>query len=100
MQLKNTIKTEKIELPSFPGSEVEVKSELLVEEVMQVREEEDEMGQAMKFLEMAIVKWNFDDEEGRPLPVNKENLGKLPAKDFEKLVSHIVPIKKNFEKTK
>lgn len=91
----------KVSLPSYPESEVEIKTNVSVGEVMEVEKTESNMERAVFMALRMIIKWNFQDESGAELPVTKENLIQLPATDLTFLLETITPYvqKKTSEKT-
>ncbi len=74
----------KISLPSYPDSEVELYDGLLTSEFEALGNIEKDYDRGIETLRFLIKSWSFvdDTEEEKPLAVTKENLGKLPAKDF------------------
>lgn len=91
----------KVSLPSYLDSEVEIKTNISVGEVMEVEKTESDMEKAVLMAMKMILKWNFQDEAGADLPITKETLIQLPAVDLTYLLDTITPYvqKKTSEKT-
>ena len=75
-------KTKKIELPSFPDSEVELYDGLLTDQIGTLTKNDNDYDRGIEVLKALIKSWSFVDENEKSLAVSKETLGKLPAKDF------------------
>jgi len=75
-------KTFKIELPSFPGSEVELYDGLLTYQVQSLKNGLTDYETGNQLLQLLIKSWSFVDENGQPIPINADTLGKLPVKDY------------------
>ena len=48
-----------------------------------------EYDKGIKVLQFLVKSWPFTDETDTPLPINKENLGKLPVPDFTLLMNTV-----------
>lgn len=81
-KLFDTRKIIKITLPSYSDSEVELYDGLLTHEFEKLSDVEKDYDRGIETLRLLIKKWSFVDDEEKPLEVTKENMGKLPAKDF------------------
>lgn len=79
----------KIELPSFPGSEVELYDGLLTQQAIEINKKEDDYDIGMNMLQFIIKSWSFVDENEKPLPISRETLGMLPMKDFSMLMNEV-----------
>jgi len=101
-KVSDGFKTEKIELPSYPGSEVSIKTNISVEEVQELQEGTGEMDQMLGLVSRLIKTWNFETEEGNPLEINKDILKKFPSIDLKFVIDKLTDIvkKKGSEKTK
>lgn len=82
-------KTFKIELPSFPGSEVELYDGLLTYQVQTLKSGLTDYETGTQLLQLLIKSWSFVDENEQPIPVTVETLGKLPVKDFTSLMDEV-----------
>lgn len=72
----------KINLPSYPDSEIELYDGLLTSEFEKLSDTKKDYDRGILTLQYLIKTWSFVDENDKLLEVSKENLGKLPAKDF------------------
>jgi hypothetical protein len=79
----------KIELPSFPGSEVELYDGLLTQQAIEINKKDDDYDIGMNMLQYIIKSWSFVDENEKPLPITRETLGMLPMKDFSMLMNEV-----------
>lgn len=100
-KLADTRQTKIIELPSFPGSQVEVYSKLTVGDQRQMMNiEGDQFTKSLHGILKCIKSWNFtDDDEGKvPTPITLENLEKFWDEDFKLLLETVSG--KSFEEIK
>lgn len=105
--VKSSRPTEKVKLVSNEKYWVEVLTELRYGDIKAFAKPSpdgsvDFVGAADKFLETIIVDWNLDDEAGKKIEVNPENINQLTQEDAELLmrrlggmVSQPVDAKKN-----
>lgn len=91
VKISDAFKTEKISLPSYPGSEVEFKTDIQMKALLDAQQEKDDMAKGLKIATAMIVNWNFTDENDQTLPITQENIGLLPIKDVEFLMERITP---------
>lgn len=96
-KLSQAFGTKKISLPSYEGSEVILKTAATVQEIMDIQAITGDMEKSVQMAIKMIVSWNFDQEDGTPLPVNAESIKQLPTTDLEHLLEAIAPLieKKN-----
>ena len=102
-KIQDGFNTVKVELPSYKGSEVILKTNVPISDVMDVKKNEDELELTVMLLTRMIVDWNFDDEAGNKLAISVENLRQFPILDITALQEKIMPFiqKKTLsEKTK
>jgi len=78
--LNDSRKVVTTDIPSIPGSEVEMWDELTVGDAEQVEKVEGKMKQGIKTAELLIKSWNLEE------PPTPENVRKLSVKDFEHLL--------------
>lgn len=88
-KLFDTRKIITIALPSYPDSEVELYDGLLTYEFEKLNAVEKDYDRGIETLRFLIKAWSFVDEEEKDLEVTKENLGKLPAKDFTYIMEKV-----------
>ena len=81
----------KISLPSYPDSEIEIKTNITIGEVVEAEKVDSALEKSVLLASKMILKWNFQDEEGNELPVSQEILKQLPATDLEFLLDKITP---------
>ena len=99
-KLFDTRKTIKITLPSYPDSEVELYDGLLTSEFEKLSDLEKDYVRGIETLRFLIKSWSFVDEDDKPSEINKENLGKLPAKDFTYMMEKVGGIMENITEKK
>jgi hypothetical protein len=92
--LKDFRRTKEIELPSFPGSKVEIYDSILMREMMDVESpdlsaDSSKVQIAFAKLPLFIKSWNFTDEEEKPLEITTENLSFLRMDDATFLLQQI-----------
>lgn len=88
--LKDFRQTKTIELPSFPGSQVEIYDSLLLLDMVGYNPDDKRFIETMvASLPKFIKSWNFTDESGAAMPITRENLNFLPAADAQFLLSQI-----------
>jgi len=87
--LLNALKTRKIELPSYPGSEVEIYDGLLTKDAISLAKSDNDFQNGVELLKKIIKKWSFVDEEGKEVEVTEESLGFLPMTDFSFLMDEV-----------
>lgn len=75
-------KVNKVMLPSYPDVEVELYDGLLTEQIGILNKSDSDYDRGIETLRYLIKSWSFVNEKDEPLEINKENLGRLPAKDF------------------
>ncbi len=88
MRLTDVRKTKTIALPSFEGSEVTILSGLLVGDLDGMELTKVEVF-GIESLPKLIKSWNFTDEAEAVLPINIENIKKLPVEDITFMVNQI-----------
>lgn len=97
MTLSN--QTETIELPSFPGSKVEIKAKPLTGDLRTLGKKypeatdpksNDAQEYGMALILIMIVSWNFTDDDDKPLPIEEKYIDQLPAADFKLLTNKVM----------
>jgi len=91
-ELKDFRKVEVIELPSFPGSKVEIYDQLIFGNIVQLDElgeDATDMERIIKAASLLIKSWNLTDKDGNVLPITVENIRKLPIKDANILMKKV-----------
>ena len=90
IKLTDVRQTKEVELPSFKGSKIEIYSSLLVKDLgtSDIVEKSD-VHTVVKQLPSLIKSWNFEDDAGKTLPVNVENIEKIPVSDLTFLMKEI-----------
>lgn len=84
------LETKTIEIPEYPGSKVVMLKKAPWSSYSEVKPGMSEAEAATHILPPAIVEWNFDDQEGNPLDINKENIKRLPTDLVMALLKEIV----------
>ena len=96
MKLSDLVKTVELRIPAEAGGEIVVrlKRELSWFEQISLGEIQDETEQG-KFLAWKLIdSWDLTDDLGRPLPVTRETLEKLPASIMLPITDRIVVMSK------
>jgi hypothetical protein len=86
-------KTTNISLASMPGSEIEIRSSLSIGEKRNVigkysKLEKDDPEASKAIIDMitvSIVKWNFTDEDDKPLAITEDIIDQLSENDIKEL---------------
>lgn len=78
--INDSRKTVTTNIPSIPGSVVEMWDELTVGDAEIVERIESNMAKGVKTAELLIKSWNLEE------PVTPENVRRLSTKDFEHLM--------------
>jgi hypothetical protein len=89
MKLTDPRKILTVELPSFEGGNVEMYDSLLTQELESLDSSLSEYDRGIKVLQFLVKSWPFTDDAEVALPINKENLGKLPVPDFTILMKTV-----------
>ena len=98
----DTRPTVKVELPSFPGSEVEIYKSLTVGEDRKIAAEfgnEATPDVLIAKVLKSVKKWNFTGDDDKPLSINKENLDRFPVNDLMAIVEAMTGEKIGKKKT-
>lgn len=97
--LKDFRTTRTIELPSYPGSAVEIYDSLIVGDILGVDyKDQSDLQKVVQTLPKFIKSWNFTDEKEQPLPVTNENLNILKADDVQYLTDQIMSFNEDLKK--
>lgn len=97
--LKDFRTTKTIELPSFPGSKVEIYDSLLVGDmIVEDKTSEKYIENLINVLPKLIKSWNFTDEEEKPLPIDRENLNFLHVADITFVSEQIAEFNEDIKK--
>ena len=101
-KIQDAFKTITVSLPSYEGSEIKLKTNIPVGDVLEAQKLDDEMETGIQIATKTIVGWNFENEKGETLPITKENILKFPLEDVTFLLEKIAPTlqKKTSGKTK
>jgi len=103
VKISEAYSTKKVELPSYKGSEVNIKTAISVEKIIELEgtAEDKDLEKVLNVVVALIVSWNFETEEGKPLEITVDNLKKFPNIDLQFLSEEITKIvkKKQPEKT-
>lgn len=80
--------TKTIELPSFPGSKVEIFASLLAKDLIGL-DRSDEFALGLSSITKFIKSWNFTDEKGEDLPISKDSILNFSSTDITFLMETI-----------
>jgi len=100
MKLLDPRKIIKVSLPSFENVEVELYDSLLTEQLGEISNDLSDYERGIKTLQFLVKSWPFTDDNDKPLAVTKENLGKLPVKDFTAMMEAVTKSMDFLEKEK
>lgn len=89
-KISQGFKTTKVALPSYDGSEVELRTSISVDDLSKTEGLEG-LDHSAGLLERIIVRWNFENEQGAPLEVLAANIKLLPVADLSFLMETIMP---------
>ena len=87
--LKDIRKIHTFELPSFPNSKIELYDGLLFGQMKELSQTENDFDRGTQSLLLLLRSWNFTDAEGNKLPIDKDSLNQLPAKDLTFLLEKV-----------
>lgn len=89
-------KTRTIELPEYPGSQVEVYDNILVGDIMEFESlsKNQSPAEMLNVLPKFIKAWNFVDDEGNPRPVDSESMKILSIEAVATLAGELAEIVK------
>ena len=80
--LKDLRKTNKVNLTTVEGGEAEVYAELLAIDYERIAQKGETSKPLCLTLSLLIKSWNLQAEDGSPLPITEENVGKLNFTDI------------------
>jgi len=89
MKLLDPRKIIKVSLPSFENVEVDLYDSLLTEQLGEIGSDLTDYERGIRTLQFLIKSWPFTDDKEQPLTITKENLGKLPVKDFTAMMEAV-----------
>lgn len=96
--LKDFRESKVISLPSFPDSKVEIYDSLLIGQASAIDFSSSDLEQIIQSLPLMIKSWNFTDEKGKDLEINRENLGFLKIEDVKFLGEQFKSFKEEVKK--
>ena len=99
--LKDFRSTKTLTLPNFPGSSVEIYSGVIfgdIKDGLLSQSTGDIIAKFVELIPLIIKSWNFTDEEGKDLPITKENINKLGVTDIEFLAKEFTELVKEQKK--
>lgn len=85
----DTRKTVSLELPSFPGSQVVVYTELNIGQQRAIANAVDNFDRGIAAAQVAIKEWNLFQDETTPLEISVENLKRFPESDMMVIFSAV-----------
>lgn len=85
----DTRKTVSLELPSFPGSQVIVYTELNIGQQRAIANATDNFDRGLAAAQVAIKEWNLFQDENTPLEISTENLKRFPEGDMMVIFSAV-----------
>ena len=93
------LETKIIEIPGYKGSKVEMLKKASWGSFTEIKDSLEDVGIATAMLPQLIIKWNFDDENGKPMEINAENMKRLPVNVTKYLIQEAMkdittPLKK------
>lgn len=87
---KLSVETKDLEIKQIEGGVVTVISKPNFGVVAGMRQEMSPMEVAEMMLPRLIVDWNFEDDQGKKLDINIENIKKLPAESVVEIVNEVM----------
>lgn len=103
IQLRDPRPTKVIELPSFPGSKVEIWPYLMLRDLSGIdvssADASKNIEQGLKVLPRLIKSWNFTDEKNADMPINEESVKMLSTEDVIFLFGQIEALAKEQKKS-
>jgi|AntAceMinimDraft_16_1070373.scaffolds.fasta_scaffold19812_2 hypothetical protein len=87
-QLQDLRKELKLPIKSIKGSEIILKDGILAGDMGFVYGDPNtnDVERTLRALSKMIVKWNLTDKDGKELPINLENIGRLDVMDITGLI--------------
>jgi len=87
-QLQDTRKIIEVSLKSIKDSKITMKDGLLAGDMAFVYGDAmtNDVERTLRALSRMIIDWNLTDEKGNKLPINLENIKKLPLVDVTELI--------------
>lgn len=99
IKMQDLRQTKTIELPSYPGSQVEVYDSLLIRDLSDFNLESTTLVQKIiQSLPKYIKAWNFVNPDESPMAITSENLGFLKQEDVEFLLNSISNFREEVKK--
>lgn len=105
VKLSNVIPMITVELPSLKWSKIVMKKWLTVAEQQEIGDKypsiytnatsTDWLKWSIEMLAKCILDWNLEDDDGKIYEITVDNIKKLPWVDFQFLIEHLAPEKKN-----
>lgn len=89
IKFKDVREIKKLSLPSYEGSEVVIFDRFTAKQQGEILETKTDMERGLLALTFLIKSWNFVDDKDKELPITKESLGNLSAKDFNFLLEEV-----------
>ena len=85
----------------FPFGSIEIREEVSYEEMFLMAEIENDKTKITDVIEKFIVSWDFKNDDGKDIPVNRENIKNLKMECIEKILNSItVGVTKKTEQVK
>lgn len=88
-KLSEIYKSKELTLP-YSKTKATVKWEYSANEQMDIRQAKEGLELMVAMAAGAILKWEFQDEDGSPLVINKENIQKIPGADLAGIMSFVL----------
>lgn len=73
------LETQTLEIPGYEGSEVVILKKPPWGSFEEINDKMNERQMGTKILPVAVLEWNFDDQNGKPLPINEATIRQLPS---------------------
>jgi len=87
-KVSSAYETKTITLPSYPDSQVLIKTKVLVEDLIESDQKEG-WSEYLCITSRMIKEWNFFDDQEQPLPINEDTLKQFPEEDLRFLMQEI-----------
>lgn len=85
------IETKKVTIPGYEGSQVVLYKKANWGSFAHLKQDSELAEQIVTILPRMVVSWNFQDTDGKDLPISAESMELLPADIVSFLLSECVP---------
>ena len=76
MKASELLKIERVQIPEYPDLIIKIRKNLSWYDQIEITKIKDAEERARCFIRMAITEWNLEGDDGKILPLTKENVEK------------------------